>query len=229
MSRYPGAAWLPVTGHDGGPMRNPPLGLVLHVAEGNGSLRGYFQGSVTPDRKSSTWWAGKNGRLEQYLDSATEPWSQADGNATYASVETEGFATEPLTYAQITTLAGLYGWGHATHGWPLAAVDTPGQRGLILHSDGGAAWGGHACPGPIRAGQRAQILDAITNTAPTSPPLALEDDMRLICNGHEWSILSAAGRRHLGGPEFHAYLAAGVPAQQQLVPDALYQSFVVAK
>lgn len=173
MSRYPGAVWMPLTGHDGGPMAHPPLGLVLHVAEGNGSLHDYFQRSVHPNRKSSTWWCGKSGRLEQYLDSQTVPWSQGDGNATYASVETEGYATEPLTDAQVITLAHLYAWGAQVHGWPYAAVDTPGQRGLILHSDGGAAWGGHACPGPIRAAQRADIL----SLTPPSPPVQEDDDM----------------------------------------------------
>lgn len=177
MSRYPGAVWLPVTGHDGGPMAHPPLGLVLHVAEGNGSLRGYFQRSVHPNRKSATWWCGKDGRLEQYLDSTVEPWSQGDGNATYASVETEGYATEPLTDAQIVTLAHLYAWGAQVHGWPFEAVDTPGQRGLILHSDGGAAWGGHSCPGPIRAAQRADILDLTPAPQPTPP---VEDDDMIV-------------------------------------------------
>jgi peptidoglycan hydrolase-like protein with peptidoglycan-binding domain len=168
VSRYAGAAYEPLSDHDGGPMR-AHLGLVLHVAEGNGSLRRYFQGTKHPHRKSSTFWCGKDGRVEQYLDSSLIAWAEAGGNSTYNSVETEGFASAALTDAQVEALGKLYTWGHDLYGWPYEAVDTPGQRGFILHSDGGAAWGGHHCPGKLRGAQRSRILElARTGTDPGS-------------------------------------------------------------
>jgi hypothetical protein len=44
-------------------------------------------------------------------------------------------------------------------GMPYAIADAPGQPGIGTHQMGGAAYGGHACPGPVRASQRSTIID----------------------------------------------------------------------
>lgn len=139
------------------------LGVVIHVTAGENDPYGEF---ANPKNQVSSHFFIANGQggtvdgdLSQYVDTALESWAQMNGNATYISVETEGQPIEPLTPAQIETFARLYAWLHETHGIPFVITDTPGQPGFITHQDGGAAWGGHACPGPYRASQRQQILD----------------------------------------------------------------------
>jgi hypothetical protein len=151
----PSFTFRPVANTDGDAIR--PIGLVLHVQAGNGSPYGWF--NTSSSQVSSNLWAGKNGQREQYVPSGVRAWAQAAGNSTYDSIETEGQPSEALTAAQIESVAQAYADGVRTYGWALRVTDTPGQSGLILHSDGGAAWGNHpGCPGPIRARQRAQII-----------------------------------------------------------------------
>ncbi|MDK9359887.1 N-acetylmuramoyl-L-alanine amidase [Propionibacterium freudenreichii] len=188
MAIMPGAAWLPIAKGDPHPS-NIWLGVCLHVAVGNGSLAGWFG---RPDVDAcSHFWAAKSGRIEQYLDPATTAsWAQAAGNAQYISVETEGYPGEPMTEAQCTAVARIWRWCADT--WapmPYQVTDTPGAEGLIIHSAGGAAWGGHACPGPIRAGQRQHILDLAHGGAITTPNQQ-EDDM-----GYVDDISDAAARK----------------------------------
>jgi hypothetical protein len=53
---------------------------------------------------------------------------------------------------------------------PYRIANHPGDRGFIIHSAGGAAWGGHSCPGTIRANERANILEiARTGDIPPEP------------------------------------------------------------
>jgi len=134
------------------------LGLVLHEQNGNGALAGWFNNPAA--QASSTWWAGKKGEREQYGDPDTDKfWAQAAGNSMYHSIETEGYPNEPLTDAQIETVAQAFAWGHLRYDWPLVLAEAPGQPGLGWHGMGGVAWGNHpGCPGDIRKGQRAQIL-----------------------------------------------------------------------
>lgn len=138
---------------------------------------------------------------EQYVDTNMCSWAQMAGNSAYISVETEGEPTEPLTPAQVATFAKLYAWLHATHGVPFVVTDVPGQTGFITHGDGGQSWGGHfGCPGPLRAAQRAAILDAAApapSPAPPTPPVTIGDDMQSttiqvqITDGRGWCACPA--------------------------------------
>ena len=134
------------------------LGLILHVQAGNGALGGWFNNPKAS--ASSTWWAGKAGGREQYGDPDRDKfWAQAAGNSTYHSIETEGIPSEPLTDAQIESVAVAFAWGHARYGWQLVLAEQPGDPGLGWHGMGGKAWGGHTgCPGDLRKAQRSQIL-----------------------------------------------------------------------
>jgi len=135
-------------------------GLVLHVQVGDGSCYGEF--SVPANQASSTWWVSKAGLLEQYVDSDDAAWTEAAGNFTWDSVETEGTPDEPLTTEQIATLAKLYAWGMEQYGWPAVLAETPDQLGFGWHGMGGVAWGNHPdCPGDLRRPQRQDILDAV--------------------------------------------------------------------
>ena len=151
---FPGAVWRPMP-FTTRAFPQAPLGWILHVAQMTGSPHDLFAGSVAAgDPKVSTGWVAKDGRCEQYVPVSHIPWSQVAGNGTYLGWETEGDAAEPLTDAQLTTLARIHVW----QGTVDAVADAPGVRGIGTHQMGGSAWGGHACPGPIRAGQRAEIL-----------------------------------------------------------------------
>lgn len=155
----PGFTYRPVANRSAG-IRTPTLGLILHVQAGGGSPFGWFDN--TASQASSTWWVGKDGSGEQYVDPDTEHgWAQAAGNHDYHSVETEGQPGEPLTAAQVATLGRLFRAGHERWGWPLQLAEAPGQPGLGWHGMGGTAWGGHfGCPGDLRKAERKDILAA---------------------------------------------------------------------
>ena len=166
----PGAVWKPVPSHSGA--MNAHTGLVLHVQQGDNSPYGWF--SVPEHKASSHWWVAKDGTLEQYVDSDDTAWAQAAGNGTWNSVETEGYDAEPLTTAQVQTLAHLYAWGHKVYAWPLVVSESVTTAGFGWHGMGGLSWGGHlGCPGDIRKAQRATILYLTTLTL--APPQGVPD------------------------------------------------------
>ena len=147
----------------------PPLGWIPHVQQGNGSLYGWMNGLVKPDRKFPHAWVSKAGRIEQYQTLDRQAWAQSGGNSAYWSVEVEGYTHELYTGAQLLALRRI----HAQLGVDNRLANKPGERGVGTHYMGGAAWGGHSCPGPVRAAQRGSIL------APTHlPPVTVKPVLR---------------------------------------------------
>lgn len=166
---YPGAKWLPVANQ--GPGMGAVSGLCVHVQVGNGSLAGWFNDPASG--VSAHWWISKTGAVEQYIDTSRQSWAQIDGNRNYLSVETEGLPTEPLTAPQVAALDALVGWCASGFGFPRVMVDH-GAHGVTTHAHYPSgvpdpAWGGHACPGPIRAGQLPAIVEG-TPVTPSPPP-----------------------------------------------------------
>lgn len=161
--------WLDWTTHDdltasrgNGPFHGHCLGVVLHVnVDEHGTSDAFFAAGTgtNPDSVTPNFEVYKDGTTHQYLPVDWQPWCQADGNNTYAAIETAGMPNEPLTDAQVASCAKIMAAYRDQLGIPLSIADKPGQRGLGIHSMGGAAWGGHSCPGAIRANQRQQILD----------------------------------------------------------------------
>jgi hypothetical protein len=149
------------------------LGLIEHVQQGNGSLRHFFDEPA--NQASAHWWVSRTGAIEQYIDSDLRSWAQMAGNATYCSVETEGWGRDPLTEPQVNALARLYRWGLQVHGWPYQLANRPGERGFGVHYMGGKAWGGHPCPLPTRAAQRGRILELAQGGIPNEG----DDDMAM--------------------------------------------------
>jgi hypothetical protein len=171
MPIVPGARYEPVPSHSG-PM-TAHLGLVLHIQVGNGDCYGEFD--VPANQASSTWWVAKDGTLVQYVDSDLAAWTEAAGNFTWDSVETEGLPSEALTNPQIATLARLYVWGHRTYDWPITLSENPTTPGFGWHGMGKAAWGGHLdCPGEIRKAQRGAILSSASQIITPPHPLPPE-------------------------------------------------------
>jgi peptidoglycan hydrolase-like protein with peptidoglycan-binding domain len=151
MTLLPGAVWRPVSYRlDAGAFAARPLGWCLHAAASNGSLFNFFNGLASPNRKFSTAWVAKDGSSEQYTELENKPWSQVLGNANYWGFETEGFGTEPLTDAQLDTLARWHKFLSVAN----VAVNVFGQRGVIPHY----AIVATACPMPLRSSQRPEII-----------------------------------------------------------------------
>lgn len=156
----------PFTGH------HTFLGVILHVNESeNGTSDAFFREGPpgNPNDVCPNFQVYKDGSIHQYLPFDYQPWCQRDGNYNYAAIETAGLHSEPLTSAQIAAIARIVSVYHSQMGMPLVEANTPGQRGLGTHQMGGAAWGGHPCPGTIRAGQRLTILKA-AGAVPIPPP-----------------------------------------------------------
>jgi hypothetical protein len=158
MTLYKGATFKPVVNH-GGNMKEQ-WGLVVHVQVGDNSLYEWFNNPVA--EVSAHFWVSKLGPVEQYVPADTVAWAEMAGNDFYCSVETEGLPTEPLTKEQINSLALLMAWGRDTLGWKLELVDH-GSKGITTHAHYPSnipdpAWGGHPCPGPIRAAQLPAIV-----------------------------------------------------------------------
>lgn len=136
-----------------------PKGWILHVAVGNGSLYNYFNNGKPGSRKFSHLWVSKKGVIEQYGSLRFKSWAQAAGNDAYWSVETEGFPEEKLTASQIDALARIHKALRIMGGRELnKIINKSGEIGIGTHVMGGSAWGGHSCPGTIRANQRDDIL-----------------------------------------------------------------------
>lgn len=137
-----------------------PLGWILHVTEGNSDPFGIFNRNVKGQRKNAHLWVAKNGQIEQFVPLHHQSWAQVDGNPDYWSVETQGFATEALTPRQINSLARIHRALEIASGRDYShVINHPGAVGVGTHSMGGAAWGGHACPGTVREKQRARIIE----------------------------------------------------------------------
>lgn len=167
---YPLATQRPVPyAGEAGLMRGP-IGWILHVVVGDGSPWRTFTEAVPPNRRFSHLWVSKRGTVEQYAPLGSKSWAQAAGNGWYWSVETEGVPGEPLTDSQLNALAAWHVWCGA----PDMLAEAPGQPGIGTHYMGGAAWGRHSCPGPIRAAQRTEIL---RRAAALRHPTNLEDDV----------------------------------------------------
>ena len=201
-ARMPGAAFRPISYRaEAGTFTSFPRGWIEHVVVGNGSPWGYFEGLKYPNRKFSTFWASKVGVIEQYTETYRESWAQASGNGMYWSVETEGFPDELLTQRQIVACAKIHNFLQA----PDRLANAVGEYGIGTHSMGGIAWGGHACPGPLRAGQRMAIIAMARMMRGDSGMWVLYNDG----TAAQW-IDHGDVRRHVSAAEFNAVKAAGV-------------------
>jgi N-acetylmuramoyl-L-alanine amidase len=137
--RYEKANWRPIStnfrrGRTRGAAR--VRAFVCHSQEGYGSLHAFFS---NPARGASThFWIGRDGRVEQYVDTDDTAWGNGERNrhggpdpripwaaGAYAnasvndetvSCELEGRAGEASTPEQEIAAAGLIRWVHEVHG-----------------------------------------------------------------------------------------------------------------
>ena len=137
-------------------------GVVLHTEDGFEA--GTVATFMNPANKVSAFFSiAQDGSCHQYVPVGRgfTAYSQAAGNESFRGIEDEDgtHPSVPLTQAQITTFAQILEACSAFDGFPLQVTDDVNGQGLILHSDGGQAWGGHfSCPGSVRAAQRPVIV-----------------------------------------------------------------------
>ncbi len=138
-------------------------GVVQHTMVGN--LPGTITVFNDPKYEASAFFGvDQSGHIHQFIGVGLGlySWAQEAGNVSWYSIEfaDDGNTHNPLTEAQIRAGAQLVECLSAFAGFPLQEANSPDGRGLGVHVMGGAAWGGHTCPGPgPRAGQRAAIIE----------------------------------------------------------------------
>lgn len=150
MSRYPAATWRPVARYQpgGSAFRSSfnPRRLILHTAVSNATPSMYSFFAVN-GRATSHFYVGRDGEVEQYIDTEYGSTAVLDGNSTCITVETwdgygdtwNGSGPGPRwTDAQVTALARLAAWCHTEHDIPLVRLPSslPGTRGIGWHRQG---------------------------------------------------------------------------------------------
>ncbi len=151
-------------------------GVVMHTMVGN--LPGTITVFNDPSYQASAHFGiDQEGHIHQFgpIGKGWIAWAEMAGNAAWYSIEHADNAdtANPLTEAQIAASAQLVEVLSSFAGFPLRVTDLVTEDGYGTHVMGGAAWGGHTCPGPgPRAQQRYAIIDLarqIRNGAPTPP------------------------------------------------------------
>lgn len=198
----PFASWKPINANYGGKMTDH-LGFVIHVQQGNGSLYGFFS---NPNADvSAHFWCSKTGTLEQYLDTDTTAWAEAEGNKHYTSCEFEGFDTEPMTQAQLERGAQLIDWLASIYHFPIVGPVAHGSPGVTPHCnpDGtpDPAWGNHPCPGTIRLGQ----IPAMVKLAAPPTPVVQTPEENMIARDNK------TGGYWVARPNANVYAFNGAP------------------
>jgi hypothetical protein len=193
--------WLP---NDMGGELTHTFGLVGHVNAGNGDPWGWFNRSDV--QASSHFQLMKSGLLIQYVPLNRIAWTEVAGNADWHACESEGWPNEPYTEAALAKYAALWQWGIPNLLWTPQVTDSPFGRGFGTHSMGGVAWGGHACPGDIRAAQRQEILNRAASGR--NKPATSESSAQFIQD--HWPLLTP-GRAADTHP-LHIYIVRGLLA-----------------
>ena len=169
MARYPKAVWNPSPNKSIGGMTDYHL-FAFHIEQG--SEAGTVAWFNNPrSRVSAHFSIGKDGAVHQHVDTKDKAWAECNGNPHTISCEFEGRSGESLTSQQLAAVSALLAWCHKTHGLRLAVTDDAVRgEGVIGHSFGGQAWGGHdQCPGnPIL---RQRVGAVATAIALSSPPV----------------------------------------------------------
>ena len=138
------------------------MGVVMHTMVGNlPATVDLFNSSAAA--VSAHFGIAQDGSVWQFgpIGKGWIAWAEVAGNQAWYSIEhaDDGDTGNPLTDAQLTASAQLVEVLSRFAGFPLQVTDSVGVKGYGTHVMGGAAWGGHTCPGPgPRAGQRYEII-----------------------------------------------------------------------
>lgn len=161
------------------------MGVVMHTMVGN--LPRTVALFNDPAKEVSTHFGiAQDGSVHQFgpIGKGWIAWAQVAGNRRWYSIEhaDDGNTENPLTEAQLTASAQIVELLSRFAGFPLQVTDSVSVPGYGTHVMGGAAWGGHTCPGPgPRAEQRQDIIAraiairAGVTTYPTDGTLSLAE------------------------------------------------------
>lgn len=167
----PGVTYRPVV-NESGSMVVPIRGFVPHVQVGYDSLFDRFNDPTV--QASAHGWTSQSGYSEQYVSLLNEAWAEEAGNPYFISWEFEGMDTELMTPAQLEeggrVFAAIYQMSQLTGPtpFPLVINTDPNSTGVTPHFAGGAAWGGHSCPGAMRFNQYPDLIASIQRHLPNS-------------------------------------------------------------
>ena len=136
-------------------------GVIMHTMVG--TQAGTISWFNNPQAQASAQFGvGFDGAIHQFgpIGQGWIAWHAGAANATWYGIEHEddGDPSRPLTDAQLTASAQLTEMLCGFAGIPLQVTNSPANWGLGTHSMGGSAWGGHACPGDVRAAQRGEVI-----------------------------------------------------------------------
>jgi hypothetical protein len=205
-------------------------GVIMHTEAGFESPT-EAEFNSTSAHASAFFSIGMTGAVHQYGPVGKDwmAWAQVDGNPEWYSIEHEdhGDQHNPLTAQQIAASAQLVEVLSRFAEFPLQVTDSVSGSGYGVHVMGGAAWGGHTCPGPgPRAGQRAAIIALARQirlgTPPAQPPAPVEEpdmilvqvDRASVPKGTAWPgvfLLDSSGTHHVtSGDAVKAYQSVGI-------------------
>jgi hypothetical protein len=139
------------------------MGVVMHTMVGNLQPTTVDLFNSSTAAVSAHFGIAQDGSVWQFgpIGKGWIAWAEMAGNETWYSIEhaDDGNTANPLTDAQLVASAQLVEVLSRFAGFPLQVTDSVQVKGYGTHVMGGAAWGGHTCPGPgPRAGQRYQII-----------------------------------------------------------------------
>lgn len=160
MTRWYGATWRPISCNWSPGTAEPNKLFIVHVMQG--SLWGtdaWFRKPVA--QASAHFGVGLDGQCLQWVDTDQMAWHACNANGRSIGVETEGYAGQPFTSRQVSTIAHLFSWAHETYPSISMWMNTNpvSGSGLSYHGLGGADWCGHySCPGDPRIRQLRDIL-----------------------------------------------------------------------
>jgi hypothetical protein len=174
MAKYPGAAWhgpVPAVVPNG---ITEHRFVVIHIMEGTqaGTDAEFTAADATT---SAHFGVDTDGTVWQWVDTDDKAEAQRAGNPVGISIEHAGYATGPLTNAQISADRRLLDWIHQTHDIPLVVTDDPDDgTGVIGHGQGAPAWGHAVCPGPSVLAQLGDLVartPAVSDVYPAEGPV----------------------------------------------------------
>jgi hypothetical protein len=144
------------------------MGVVMHTMVGNlpGTVAHFNDpapGGNPAAAVSAHFGIAQDGSVHQFgpIGKGWIAWAEEAGNDAWYSIEhaDNGDTENQLTGAQLTASAQIVEVLSRFAGFPLQVTDSTDVKGYGTHVMGGAAWGGHTCPGPgPRAGQRQEII-----------------------------------------------------------------------
>jgi hypothetical protein len=189
VARFSGARWRPLAVNWNGGRPSAVNIVVIHQFAG-GNPDGVFNFLSNPARQASYHFGvGRNGAIQQWVDTANTAWHAGNVNGRSIGIGHEALNT-PMTEAQLNATASIIRWARGAHrGIPA------GQNGIGWHRQFMAT----ACPGDpiIRQIGELQRRSTASAPAPQPPPASAvsEDSMQILFGANGAAGVAVPGGR----------------------------------